>query len=241
MNKKKIGLVIASFIAAITVLLTTNDVFAAAITLPGSSAALQLVTGVSLHEAGFSGMAFTLPLVGLKRQSQNPQLGGSKRIYIVLTEHLEKEFLKYKDLIKTGEWNAPIPLLAGKKFIEIEAWYDSTKWDAGMKPGAGFTQSLEFDVLGYNKFIVKVMLLLYETPVNVIIQGNDDTLNYYGNKYVPLMFEVAGSSPVKGNAQKKVTFKAANEGFTMPAIPLGPLATFEVEALVDDEDEEAGA
>ncbi|MDQ1085637.1 hypothetical protein [Siphonobacter sp. SORGH_AS_1065] len=230
-NLKKVGLVIASFLTAALVFVGTGNVFASALAMPASSVALQLITGVSLYEAGFSGMAFTVPLVGLKRKAQNPQLGGNKRIYIVLTEYLEKEFLKYADILESGEWNAPIPLLAGKKFVELEAWYDSTKWDSVMKPGAGFTQSLEFDVLGYDKDIAKLMALLYETPVNVIIQGNDDTLVYLGQKYVPMMFEMTGSSPVKGNAQKKVTFKASNEGFTVPAVPLGPLATFAVEAL----------
>ncbi|MDR6195914.1 hypothetical protein [Siphonobacter sp. SORGH_AS_0500] len=229
---KKLGLVGASLLSAVLLFLGTGDLFASALAVPASSIILQKVTGISLVEAGFSGLAFTAPLIGLPRKAQNPQLGGSKRLYLVLTEDLEKEFIQYSDVLTTGEYNAPIPLLAGKKFVEIEAWYDTTKWDTGMKPGAGFTQSVEFEVLGYNKDIAKLMALLYETGVNVIAQGNDDTLIYLGQKYVPLMFEVAAQSPVKGNAQKKVTFKAANEGFMVPAMPLGPLATFAVTPLV---------
>lgn len=231
-NFKKIGLVGASLLTAILVFLGTGDVFASALAVPTASLLLQEATGVYLIDANLPAMAFAAPLIGLKRKAQNPQLGGSKRIYLIYTEDLVNDFLKYSDALQTGEHNTPIPVVAGKNFVEIEAWYDSTKWDSGMKPGAGFTQAVEFDVLGYDKDIVRLMALLYETPVNVIVQGNDDTLIYIGQKYVPLMFEMAASSPVKGNAQKKVTFKASNEGFTVPAMTLGPLATFPVAPAV---------
>ncbi|PQA59173.1 hypothetical protein [Siphonobacter curvatus] len=228
---KKVALVGISLLAGLIAFLYTGNVLASALAVPTTSLVLQYATGVSL-DTGISGFAFCSPLIGIKRRCQTPSLGGSKRVYLVLTEDIEKEFLTYEVIKTAGEWNAPIPLLAGKKFIEIEAWYDTTKWDGAMKPGGGFTQGVEFAILGYDKDIAKLLTLLYETPVNVIVQGNDDTLYYFGQKYVPLMFEASAASPVKGTEQKKVTLKATNDGFTLPVVPLGPLSTFAVEPLV---------
>ncbi|SDM41613.1 hypothetical protein [Siphonobacter aquaeclarae] len=226
---KALAIVFASILAGILAFTTTQNVLAAALAVPATSLGLQYVTGVRFDTPG--GLAYCTALTGLKRRCQQPSLGGSKRLFIVLTKDLEEEFITY-DIIKTqGNWDAPIPLVTGKKFIEIEAWYDTTKWDGAMKPGAGFTQGVEFEVLGYDKDIAKLLTLLYETPVNVVVVGNDDTKYYLGQKYVPLMFESTQSSPVKGTDRKKTTFKASNDGFTVPIVPLGPLATFDVAPL----------
>jgi hypothetical protein len=101
-----------------------------------------------------------------------------------------------------------------------------------MKSGAGFTQGIEFKVLGYDKEIVKLQTLLYETPVNVIAQGNDGSLYYLGQKYVPLMFDAKLVIPEKGTARKEVTFTAKQDGFTTPVFPLASAVTFEATPLV---------
>lgn len=175
--------------------------------------------------------AFCTPLVGLKRKCQSPTMGGAKRLYLILTEDLQTEFLTY-DIAKTaGEFAGPIPYVTGKKFIEIEAWYDTTKFDTEMKLGAGFTQSIEFKVIGYDKDIVKMQTLLYEAPVNVVVQGNDDKLYWIGQKYIPMMFETKAVLPEKGTARKEVTFTAKQDGMQVPIFPLASTITLDVTAL----------
>ncbi|GAB2798813.1 hypothetical protein GCM10027275_50580 [Rhabdobacter roseus] len=192
-------------------------------------AGLQHLAGVSLIE--IQGLA-TAALIGIKRKSQNPTMGGAKRLYIVLTEDLEEEFLTYALALTTGEFSGAIPLLDGKKFVELEAWYDSTKFDTEMKIGTGFTQSVEFKFLGYYAETVKLSALLYETPVNVIVQGNDDKLYYIGQKYIPMMFEMKGVMPEKGTSRKETTFTAKQDGMLVPVMPLAATVTFEVAPLV---------
>ncbi|WP_266364155.1 hypothetical protein [Tellurirhabdus rosea] len=172
-----------------------------------------------------------LALLGLKRRHNKPSIGGNKRIYLVLTEDLSAEFLNFDLALTTGKFSGAIPLVTGKKFVEIEAWYDTTKWDGEMKPGGGFTQGLEFEALGYDADIVRLQALLYETPVNVIVQGNDDNLYYLGQKYIPLMFECVGTSGVKGTDRKKVTFRAKQDGLTVPVFPLDADVTFAITPL----------
>lgn len=177
-------------------------------------------------------MLMCTTLIGVKRKCNNVTMGGIKRLYLVLCEDLQNDFLSFSLAMSAGEFSGAIPLVAGKKFIEVEAWYDSTKADGEMKSGTGFTQGLEFKILGYDKDIVKFQALLYETPVNAIIQGNDDRLYYVGSKYIPLMFDTTLVIPEKGTARKEVTFKAKNEGFQHPIMPLGAATTFEVTALI---------
>ncbi len=211
-----------------TYLGTGNPILSMFMMLSGS-VGLQVVTGVTLENP--EGMFFATALTGIKRKSQNPQLGGSKRLYIILAEDILNEFIDY-ELIKTsGKYSGAIPLAAGKMAVEIEAWYDTLKWDGEMKIGAGFTQGIEFDILGYDAEIAKIMALLYETPVNIIVQGNDNSLYYLGNKYVPLMFEAKYGTPPKGTERKKATFTAKNDGYIHPVCPLTNTVTFAVAAL----------
>jgi hypothetical protein len=190
----------------------------------------QWATGISIYmPSSFLGC---MPLVGVKRKCNTITTGGIKRLYLVLCEDLANDFLSFNLALTAGEYAAAIPLKDTKKFIEVEAWYDSSKIDGEMKAGGGFTQGLEFKILGYDKDIVKFQALLYETPVNAIAQGNDNKLYYVGAKYTPLMFDAVMMVPEKGTARKEVTFKAKNDGFNHPVMPLAETATFEVEALV---------
>ena len=175
--------------------------------------------------------AYCTALAGLRRKCQQPTMGGAKRLYLILTEDLQSEFLTYDIAKTTGEFAGPIPYVTGKKFVEVEAWYDTTKFDTEMKLGAGFTQSIEFKVIGYDKDIVKLMTLLYEAPVNVFVQGNDDKLYWIGQKYIPMMFETKGVLPEKGTARKEVTFTAKQDGLQVPIFPLAPTITLDVTVL----------
>lgn len=215
-------------IGAVTLALSGNVLLAVG-AMSVVAAAISSFLGVNIWHV--EGLACTA-LVGLKRKCQSPTMGGAKRLYIVLTEDLVSEFLTYDMAKTTGEFAGPIPLVATKKFIEIEAWYDSTKFDTEMKIGAGFTQSIEFKVIGYDKDIVKVMSLLYEAPVNVVVQGNDDKLYWLGQKYIPMMFESKGVLPEKGTARKEVTFTAKQDGMQVPVFPLDAALTIEAAPLV---------
>lgn len=196
-----------------------------------SSGSLYVLQRYSKFEILTGTYLYCTPLVGLKRKCNKVTMGGIKRLYIVLTEDLASEFITFELALSTGEFAGAIPLVAGKKFVEIEAWYDSSKIDGEMKTGSGFTQGMEFKVLGYDKDIVKLKALLYETPVNVIAQGNDGQLYYLGQKYIPLMFDAKLVVPEKGTARKEVTFSAKQDGFTAPVFPLAATVTFEVTPL----------
>lgn len=214
---KKLGIFLGMALAMVLAYVVGTDV-------------LGDVTGLGLTAPT---LAFTA-LVGVKRKYQKPELGGSKRLYIIFTDDLESEPVNYDMLVTTGELAGAgaIPLKATKKAIEVEAWYDTTKWDFEMKPGAGFTQGFEFKILGVNKDNVKFLTRLYEVPVNLVIEGNDDTRYYLGQKYVPFMLEAVGASPEKGNARKDITIRAKNDGLTTMPVPMADDVTFLVEALV---------
>ena len=196
----------------------------------GTSYVLQYFTGADLYSN--ENFLYCTTLVGIKRKCNVVTMGGIKRLYIVLTEDLLSDFLTFNLAMTVGEFTGAIPLVVGKKFIEIEAWYDTSKIDGEMKSGAGFTQGIEFKVLGYDKDIVRLQTLLYETPVNVIAQANDGILYYLGQKYVPLMFDAKLVIPEKGTARKEVTFMAKQDGFNTPVFPLNSAVTFDVTPLV---------
>lgn len=230
-NSVKIFAGFALMAMSALVFMATQNAVAAIVAVPVGAAVFQQVTGVSIIDE--RGVAMCTALVGLKRSCQTLQTGGSKRLYLVLTEDLTADVATYALAKSTGEMaTGAIPLVATKKFVEIEAWYDTTKLESAMKSGSGFEQSLEFAVLGYNKDIVKLMALLYDAPVNAIVQGNDDSLYYLGSKYIPLLFEAKAVVPAKGNTQKMVTFSAKQDGLSTPAFPLNAAVTFEVTALV---------
>ncbi len=215
---------------AAAVTLVTDNPATGLLAASAAGVGFQTVTGLSLFD--MTGVAGCTALVGIKRQCNKLTIGGAKRLYIVLVEDLESEFLTYELAKTAGKYAAAIPLVDGKKFIEVEAWYDTTKFDTEMKTGAGFTQNVEFRLLGYNADIVKFASLLYETPVNLIVQGNDDQLYYVGQKYIPMMFEMKGVLPEKGTARKEATFTAKQDGMQVPIFPLDVTATFEVTPFV---------
>lgn len=218
--------------AAGLVLLTAATTFFTNNLLVGLAAASIVSYAVGSSGFDISGVASCTALVGVKRRCQELTIGGAKRLYIALCEDLASEFLTY-DLAKSaGKFTGAIPLVVGKKFIEVEAWYDTTKFDTEMKIGAGFTQSLEFKILGYNADIVKFAANLYETPVCMIVQGNDDQLYFIGQKYIPMMVEMKGVLPEKGTARKEATFTTKQDGMMVPVFPLDSTVTFEVEPLV---------
>lgn len=230
-NLVKIIAGIALMALSVLVFLATQNAVAAVVAVPVGAAVFQQMSGISIFDE--QGVAMCTALVGLKRSCQTLTTGGSKRLYLVLTEDLESDVATFALAKSTGELaSGAIPLVASKKFVEIEAWYDTTKLDSAMKSGAGFEQSLEFSVMGYNKDIVKLMTLLYDAPVNAIVQGNDDSLYYLGSKYIPLLFEAKATIPAKGNSQKMVTFSAKQDGLATPAFPLNAAVTFDVTALV---------
>jgi hypothetical protein len=238
-NFLKVAIVGFAVFSAAAVINTTANPIAGLAVASIVTYVLSNLTGVSLLD--ISGVASCIAISGLKRQCQTLTIGGAKRLYVVLAEDLETEFLTY-DLAKTaGKYTGAIPLVTGKKFKEIEAWYDTTKFDTEMKIGAGFTQSLEFRTLGYNETIVQLAALLYETPVCFIAQGNDDKLYFIGQKYIPMMVEMKGVLPEKGTARKEATFTAKQDGMMVPVFPLDAAVTFEVEPLAGVEAPEGGA
>lgn len=229
-NTIKIIAGLALIAVSALVFLVTENAVAAVVAVPVGAAVFQQVTGISIFDE--NGLAMCTALIGLKRSCQTLTTGGSKRLYLVLTEDLSSDVATFALAKSTGELaTGAIPLVATKTFVEIEAWYDTTKVESAMKSGAGFEQTLEFSVMGYNKDIVKLMTLLYDAPVNAIVQGNDDSLYYLGSKYVPLLFEAKAVIPAKGNTQKMVTFTAKQDGLSTPAFPLNAAVTFEVAAL----------
>jgi len=234
-----------ALLAAGLVLVASVVTFATSNLIIGLAAAMFSMVGIQQITGGafidVTGVAGCLALTGIKRQCQTLTIGGAKRLYIVLAEDLATEFLTY-ELAKTmGKFTGAIPLIVGKKFIEVEAWYDTTKFDTEMKIGAGFTQGLEFKILGYNETIVKFSALMYETPVCFIVQGNDDRLYFIGQKYIPMMVEMKGVLPEKGTARKEATFTSKQDGLMVPVFPLDATVTFDVEPLVGAEAPEGGA
>jgi len=237
-NQFKLATAATSIGAAAAVTHFTGNAMAGLLSAAATQYAIQQLTGISLHD--LQDAMLCSPLIGIKRGCQKQTIGGSKRLYIVLTEDLETEFLTYELAKTVGEFSGAIPLLAGKKFIEIEAWYDTTKFDTEMKIGAGFSQGVEFKILGYNKDIVRFTSLLCDTPVNLIVQGNDDQLYYIGQKYIPIMLEMKGVMPEKGTARKDATFTGKQDGMQVPVFPLSSTATFAVEPLSGAEVPEGG-
>lgn len=227
-NLMKITAGFSLLLLAVAVSAVTGNELAGFVAASAVGSAVQFCTGFSFVE---NGLATCTPLVGLKRKCQSPTMGGSKRLYIALTEDILNEFLNYELAKSAGKYAAAIPMVVGKKWVEVEAWYDTTKFDTEMKTGGGFTQSIEFKVIGYDADVVKLMTLLYEAPVNVIVQGNDDKLYYIGQKYVPMMFECKGVMPEKGTSRKEATFTAKQDGLQVPVFPLDVTATFDVTPL----------
>ncbi|WP_353721349.1 hypothetical protein [Dyadobacter sp. 676] len=112
-------------------------------------------------------------LIGLQHKCQGANLGGARRLYMIYARDLDREFLTYELAMHYGSFSGGIPLKPGKGIVEIEAWFDSTKFDSEIKIGAGFTHALEFKHLGYEDDVVRLMAILKDYPVNVIVEGND--------------------------------------------------------------------
>lgn len=233
-NYSKLIYAVALILIAATVTVASGN------PLMGFAAAGAVATGVQ-HFTGFSLVdvkeaMLVIALNGIKRKPQTLTIGGAKRLYIISVADLETEFLNYELAKTAGKFTGAIPVKAGKKFTEIEAWYDSTKFDTEMKIGAGFTQNLEYKILGYDEDVVKHSALLYENPVNFIVQGNDDKLYYVGQKYIPMMVEMKGVLPEKGTARKEATYTSKQDGMQIPVFPLAATVTFPVELLDGAED-----
>lgn len=172
-------------------------------------------------------------LVGIRRKS-GPKPGGNKRLYICPIDLLEdEEFPTYDDAV-AGEITDPIPLIATKKFTEIQAAYDTNKWGFASKGKSGnqsFEQSVAFDVYGIDKDSISLVAKLLNRPCVIIARGNNNINYFVGSIDVPLEFEIQGDSGGKGSDPQKITFAAKNDGFMFPVIPLGSAATFAVEPL----------
>ena len=239
-NYSKILFAAALMLLAAFVTTASGNPLAGLVSASALAFGVQHVTGFSFVESADAAYT-TLALTGLKRKVQTLTIGGAKRLYIVPADYLETEFLNFELAKTAGEFTGAIPLITGKKFVEVEAWYDTTKFDTEMKTGAGFSQNVEFKVLGYNAEIVKLSALLYENPVNLIVQGNDDKLYYIGQKYIPMILDMKGVMPEKGTARKEATFTAKQEGMQVPVFPLAADVTFAVEPLIGAEEPEGGA
>lgn len=238
-NYFKVLFAVALVMITASVTLATGNLIAGLASASAVAMGVQHFTGFALVDVGDA--AFTTALTGIKRKTQTLTIGGSKRLYIVFCENLLTEFLTYELAKTAGKYTGAIPLITGKKFIEVEAWYDTVKFDTEMKIGAGFTQSIEFKILGYDEDILKFSSLLYEMPVNLIVQGNDDKLYYVGQKYIPIMLEMKGTMPEKGTARKEATFTGKQDGMQVPVFPLDSAVTFAVEPLIGTEAPEGGA
>lgn len=162
-------------------------------------------------------------LIGLQHKCQGANVGGARRLYMIYARDLDREFLTYELAMQYGSFSGGIPLKPGKGIVEIEAWFDSTKFDSEMKIGAGFTHALEFKHLGYEDDVVRLMAILKDYPVNVIVEGNDGLKYWLGQKHVPLLFDVKAVLPEKGTGRKEVTFTAKQDGLSIPPIPLGEI------------------
>ena len=232
--KNLVKVLFASSLIMLTALIThaTGNPMAGLVSASIAGAVVTAATGFSLID--IPGVASCQSLIGIKRQCNVPTIGGAKRLYIIKVEDLEEEFLNFELAMSAGKFTGAIPLLTGKKAIEVEAWFDTSKFDTEMKIGAGFTQNVEFKILGYSAENVKFAALLYETPVNLIMQGNDDQLYYIGQKYIPLMLEMKGTLPEKGTARKETTFTGKQDGMQVPVFPLDKTVTFAVEPFATE-------
>ncbi|MDF7817915.1 hypothetical protein P1X15_09925 [Runella sp. MFBS21] len=177
-----------------------------------------------------------LAITGLRRKC-GPKPGGNKRLYIAPVEYFQDiEFPVYADAV-AGEITGPIPLIStpsAKKFIEIQAAYDTTKWGFASKGKSGnqsFEQNITFDFYGIDKDSVALVARLLNTPCVIIARGNNNTNYFVGSLDVPLEFEINSDSGSKGSDPQKITFTAKNDGFMFPVIPLASTATFAIDPL----------
>lgn len=162
-------------------------------------------------------------LIGLGHKCNGAGIGGARRLYMINARDMDRDLITYEQAVQYGFFSGGIPLKPGKGIVEIEAWYDSTKFDTEMKIGAGFTHALEFKHLGYEDDVVRLISILKDYPVNAIVEGNDGIKYWLGQKHVPLLFEVKAVMPEKGSSRKEVTFSAKQDGLSVPVIPLGEI------------------
>tara|TARA_R110002124_G_scaffold122630_2_gene281191 strand:- start:205 stop:795 length:591 start_codon:yes stop_codon:yes gene_type:complete len=162
-------------------------------------------------------------IVGLKRSCQKLKNGGTKRIWLLNSMDIEEEFLNYKNILQLGCFSGTVPFRNGAYLIEIEAWYDTGQFGTEMSIGAGFAQSFQFKVLGYNQDILAFTALLNSFPANVIVEGNNNEKFWIGTKYLPMFFEQKGNLPDSGLGRKEVEYAAKRDGMTIPIIPVDNL------------------
>lgn len=172
-------------------------------------------------------------LTGIRRKT-GPKPGGNKRLYICPIDQLEDEEFPTYAMAVAGEITDPIPLLAGKKFTEIQAAYDTNKWGFASKGKTGnqsFEQNIGFEVYGIDKDSISLVANLLNRPCVIIALGNNNLKYFVGSIDVPLEFEIQADSGAKGSDPQKIAFTAKNDGFMFPVIPLGTGATFAIEPL----------
>jgi hypothetical protein len=174
-----------------------------------------------------------LALTGIRRKC-GPRPGGNKRLYLCPVENFQDvEFPTY-DMATAGEITVPIPVITGKKFIEIQATYDSTKWGFASKGKTGnqsFEQNISFEVSRLDKESIALASRLLNNPVVIIAVSNTGIPFFLGSTEVPLELEIGGDSGAKGTDPTKMTFTCKNDGYMFPAIPLADTAIFAIEPL----------
>lgn len=179
--------------------------------------------------------ASCLPLIGLRRKC-GPKPGGNKRLYIAVAEDFDDvEFPTYDMLATNGKIIGPtIPLTATKKFIEIQAAYDTTKWGFSSKGKVGsqaFEHNISFEVNGIDEDSIKLATRFLNRPLLIVAKGNNNKMYLVGSVDNPLELEMTGDSGAKGTDPQKITFTAKNDGFMTPPAPLDTTIVIPIEAL----------
>jgi hypothetical protein len=187
--------------------------------------------------ASSSGMisAGCLPLIGLRRKC-GPKPGGNKRLYLSIVDDFDDvEFPTYDMLATSGKiTGTTIPLLAEKKFIEIQAAYDTTKWGFSSKGKIGsqsFEQNATFEINGIDEDSLKLATRFLNRPILLIAKGNNNKMYLVGSIDNPLELEMTGDSGAKGTDPQKITFTAKNDGYMTPPAILDSTVVIPIEAL----------
>lgn len=179
--------------------------------------------------------ASCLPLLGLRRKC-GPKPGGNKRLYIAGVEDFDDvEFPTYDMLATSGKITGPtIPLSTTKKFIEIQAAYDTTKWGFSSKGKVGsqsFEQNITFEVNGIDEDSLKLATRFLNRPLLIVAKGNNNKMYLVGSVDNPLELEMTGDSGAKGTDPQKITFTAKNDGYMTPPAILDTTVVIPIDAL----------
>lgn len=179
--------------------------------------------------------ASCLPLIGIRRKC-GPKPGGNKRLYLAVVDDFDDvEFPTYDMLATNGKIiGTTIPLLEEKKFIEIQAAYDTTKWGFASKGKVGnqaFEQNVTFDVNGIDEESIKLSTRLLNRPLIILAKGNNNKMYLVGSIDNPLELEISADSGAKGTDAQKITFTAKNDGYMTPIAPVDAAVVIPIEPL----------